>query len=115
MHLIPRERAQRSTIDDHQACRAAAGIGDPARTAAWARRFDLLADPGRLTLLLAIEAAGPIAVTDLAIATGISDTAVSQALRVLRTAGVVEGRRDGRVVRYAMSDPEVSALLRRIG
>ncbi|HEX2314155.1 MAG TPA: metalloregulator ArsR/SmtB family transcription factor [Thermomonospora sp.] len=111
MHLVPADRAHRPVIDDHRACEAIAAIGDPERVAAWARRFDLLSEPGRLTLLLAIDAAGPISVTDLATAAGMSDTAVSQALRLLRTAGVVEARRDGRVVRYRLSDPAVRPLL----
>ncbi|WP_116026652.1 ArsR/SmtB family transcription factor [Thermomonospora umbrina] len=111
MHLVPTDRAHRPAIDDHRACEAIAAIGDPERVVAWARRFDLLSEPGRLTLLLAIDAAGPISVTDLATAAGMSDTAVSQALRVLRTAGVVEPRRDGRVVRYRLSDPGIRPLL----
>ncbi|GAA2070590.1 ArsR/SmtB family transcription factor [Actinomadura alba] len=114
MHLVPAERAHRNTIDDHRVCDAIAGIGEPTRVAGWARRFGLLSEPGRLTLLLAVHAAGPISVTDLAIATGMSDTSVSQALRVLRTAGAVEAHRDGRVIRYRLSDPQVHDLLHRL-
>ena len=68
-------------------------------------------DPGRLALLLALHRAGPIAVSDLAVATGMKDTAVSQALRLLRTAGIVEGDKDGRVVRYRVTDDPTRALL----
>ncbi|MBA9001761.1 MULTISPECIES: ArsR/SmtB family transcription factor [Thermomonospora] len=111
MHLVPADRAHRTPIDDHRPCEAIAAIGDPARVAAWARRFDLLSDPGRLTLLLAIDSAGPISVTDLATASGMSDTAVSRALRLLRTAGLVEPERDGRIVRYRLADPAIRPLL----
>ena len=114
MHLVPADRAHRGTIDDHQVCDAIAGIGDPGEVRAWARVFDLLSEPGRLTLLLAVHAAQPISVTDLATASGMSDTSVSQALRLLRTAGVVEARKDGRVVRYRLSDPRVHDLLHRL-
>jgi DNA-binding transcriptional ArsR family regulator len=112
VHLVPADRAHRPAIDHHRACEAIAAIGDRDRVAAWARRFDLLSEPGRLTLLLAIDSAGPISVTDLATAAGMSDTAVSQALRLLRTAGVVEAEREGRVVRYRISDPRIRPLLR---
>ncbi|MEU6346814.1 metalloregulator ArsR/SmtB family transcription factor [Streptomyces sp. NPDC046977] len=112
MHLVPAERAGHRTIDDHRVCDAVAGIGEPEHVRAWADRFSLLADPGRLALLLALRTAGPIAVTDLAVATGMTDTAVSQALRLLRAAGVVSGDRQGRIVRYRIVDDMTAQLLR---
>ena len=112
MHLVPAERAGHRTIDGHRVCDAIAAIGEPGHVRAWAERFSLLSDPGRLALLLALHRAGPIAVSDLAVATGMTDTAVSQALRLLRTAGVVEGEKDGRVVRYRVVDDLTSELLK---
>ncbi|MGW1054422.1 ArsR/SmtB family transcription factor [Streptomyces sp. NPDC002521] len=112
MHLVPAERAGQRTIDGHRVCDAIAAVGEPEHVRAWADRFSLLSDPRRLSLLLALHEAGPIAVSDLAVATGMRDTAVSQALRLLRTAGIVEGEKDGRVVRYRLVDGPVSALLR---
>lgn len=111
MHLVPPEHAGRRTIDGHRVCEAIAAVGEPERVRAWADRFSLLSDPGRLSLLLALHEAGPIAVSDLAVATGMRDAAVSQALRLLRTAGIVEGEKDGRIVRYRLVDGPVSALL----
>ncbi|MER6926052.1 metalloregulator ArsR/SmtB family transcription factor, partial [Streptomyces spiralis] len=90
---------------------AIAAIGDAAHVRAWADRFSLLADPKRLALLLALHRTGPLAVSDLAIATGMNDPAVSQALRLLRAAGVVEGEKEGRVVRYRVVDRDVRSLL----
>ncbi len=95
MHLVPADRADRRTIDGHRVCEAIAAIGDAGRLRTWAERFSLLADPNRLALLLALHRTGPLAVSDLAIATGMNDPAVSQALRLLRAAGVVAGRRRG--------------------
>lgn len=111
MHLLPADRAGHRTIDGHRVCEAIAGIGDTGRVRAWAELFGLLADPGRLALLLALHTTGPLAVTDLALATGMRDPAVSQALRLLRAAGVVEGERDGRVVRYRLTDTSVAEVL----
>ena len=114
MHLVPADRADHRIIDDHRACEAIAALGDPEAVASWARRFSLLADPGRLSLLVCIKAAGPISVTDLAVASGMNDTAVSQALRLLRAAGVVAAERDGRVIRYSLADEEIGSLLARL-
>jgi ArsR family transcriptional regulator len=43
----------------------------------------------------------------LAEATGASQPNVSQHLAVLRNAGIVEAERDGREVRYRLTDPDV--------
>ncbi|WP_133915393.1 ArsR/SmtB family transcription factor [Streptomyces sp. NBC_00582] len=112
MHLVPAERADRRTIDGHRVCDAVAAIGEPDHVRAWAERFSLLSDPGRLALLMALRQTGPLAVSDLAIATGMNDPAVSQALRLLRAAGVVAGEKDGRVVRYRIIDPVTADLLK---
>jgi len=114
MHLVPADRADHRIIDGHRACEAIAALGDSEVVAAWARRFSLLADPGRLSLLVCIRAAGPISVTDLAVASGMNDTTVSQALRLLRAAGVVAAERDGRVIRYSLADEEIGSLLARL-
>ena len=39
------------------------------------------------------------------------DTSVSQAMRLLRTAGTVRSRRDGRNIHYRLDDDHVRALL----
>jgi DNA-binding transcriptional ArsR family regulator len=114
MHLVPADRAHRRAIDDHTVCDAIEGIGDREQVRLWAERFALLSDPGRLSLLLAVHRAGPIAVSDLAIATGINDTAVSQALRLLRAAGAVRADKAGRVVRYRLQDAQIAELLNRL-
>ncbi|MFF2503450.1 ArsR/SmtB family transcription factor [Streptomyces sp. NPDC058067] len=112
MHLVPAERADRRTIDGHRVCDAIAAIGEPGHVRAWADRFSLLADARRLALLLALYRAGPLAVSDLAVATGMNDPAVSQALRLLRAAGVVEGEKEGRIVRYRVVDAATEDLLK---
>ncbi|MFF9641199.1 ArsR/SmtB family transcription factor [Kitasatospora aureofaciens] len=71
----------------------------------------LLAEPGRLAVLVALRAAGAIAVSDLALACGMNPPAVSQALRLLRVSGVVKSTRSGRIVRYALCDGDLVRLL----
>ncbi len=112
MHLVPADRASRHVIDEHRVCDAIAGLPEPDALAERARRFALLGDPSRLSLLLCIVAAGPIAVTDLAVATGLQDGTVSQALRHLRAHGAVRANRDGRILRYVLADEQLADLLR---
>jgi DNA-binding transcriptional ArsR family regulator len=111
MHLVPAERAHLRTIDEHRVCDAIAGLGSPAHIALWAERFAVLGDPGRLAVLLSIQSAPDICVTDLAVAVGMRDTAVSQSLRLLRALGLVTQRRDGRVIRYRLTENPTNALL----
>ena len=111
MHLLPADRSHQRVIDGKRVCRAIASLEDPAAIRERARRFALLADPTRLTLLGCIHAAGPISVSDLAAATGIADTTVSQTLRHLRSNQTVDADRDGRVMRYRLADPAVAELL----
>ncbi len=73
--------------------------------------FRLLGDPGRVRILYALLEAGELCVCDLAATVGASDTTASHALRLLRTAGVVANRRDGRTVRYRLADAHVRLLL----
>ena len=65
-----------------------------------------LSSPRRLEILHVL-ARGPIEVGRLAIEIEASQPNVSQHLAVLRTAGLVEAERDGREVRYRLSDPDV--------
>ena len=112
MHLLPAERSGHRIIDGERVCEAIAAITCPsAAIEARAKAFAVLGDPTRLTLLTAIKAAGPISVSDLAAATGLNDTTVSQTLRYLRAADVVSTERDGRVIRYQLTAGPVAALV----
>lgn len=110
MHLVPADLGHR-VLDGELVCAALGALGDCGDIDGWAQRFKLMAEPGRLALLLCIYRAGPISVTDLAAAAGRSDTTVSQALRLLRAGGTVAARRDGRIVRYRLADNRIAALL----
>lgn len=111
MHLLPADRAGQRVIDSERVCHAIASLGDPESLRTQAQHYAVLADPTRLTLLTCIRAAGPISVSDLAAATGLLDTTVSQALRYLRTAQIVSAQRDGRIIRYVLADHPVRTLL----
>jgi len=72
--------------------------------------FGLLSDPGRLRLLVALLD-GRLCVCDLAAATGLSESAASHALRILRAHRVVVVRRSGRMAYYSLADAHVRMLL----
>jgi ArsR family transcriptional regulator, lead/cadmium/zinc/bismuth-responsive transcriptional repressor len=111
MHLLPAERSGHRVIDGERVCEAIAALGSPQTIEARARHFAVLGDPTRLTLLTCIKAAGPISVSDLAAATGLNDTTVSQTLRYLRAARAVSAERDGRVIRYQLAPGPITLLL----
>lgn len=76
-----------------------------------ASRLALLCEPTRLQTLQALHEVRELCVGDLALALGVSEDAASYAVRQLRRAGVVSGRREGRVVFYALASRFPAALL----
>lgn len=72
--------------------------------------FGLLADANRLRLLVALLGA-ELCVCDLAAAAGMSESATSHALRILRAHRVVSVRRSGRMAYYSLADAHVRMLL----
>jgi ArsR family transcriptional regulator, lead/cadmium/zinc/bismuth-responsive transcriptional repressor len=69
-----------------------------------------VADPTRLRLLSALNT-GELCVCDLAAVVGISESAVSHQLRLLRAHRLVASRRDGRIVYYRLLDHHVTLLI----
>jgi DNA-binding transcriptional ArsR family regulator len=72
--------------------------------------FSILGDPTRIRVLTALRG-GELCVTDLAVATGVNRSTVSHQLRVLRSHRLVDRRREGKTVFYAIADEHVEALL----
>ena len=79
--------------------------------AALAANFKLLGEPNRLRILYALSEAGELCVCDLAATVEVSETSVSHAMRLLRAAGIVRNRRDGRMIYYRLDDAHVRLLL----
>jgi DNA-binding transcriptional ArsR family regulator len=72
--------------------------------------FKLLGDPTRVRLLDALTH-GERCVCDLASLIGLTESAVSHQLRLLRTARLVRVRRSGRLAHYSLDDHHVIGLL----
>lgn len=73
--------------------------------------FALLGDPSRLRLLTGLLIGDELCVSDLAVIGGLSESATSHALRLLRAHNVVRARRVGRHVHYSLRDGHVRMLL----
>lgn len=87
-----------------------ARVPGPATLAALGEFFKLIGDPTRLGILHALAAA-PMRVGDLGAALGMSVSATSHHLALLRHGRMVRARREGRAVRYALADRHVRDLI----
>ena len=90
--------ARRSLIPTEDAGRLAGLLG-------------LLADPVRSRILFALSGVDRLCVGDLAVSLGVSEDAVTYGLRMLRTAGLVTFRKEGRAVFYSLAPAFPHALL----
>src|SRR5579862_1539898 len=114
MHTVPPSLLSRHMLEGERVCEALSGLGESGDIAEWASLFRTLGDPTRLRLLICIYHAGPISVTDLALAAGLNETTASQALRLLRASGVVTAHRSGRLIRYELASDDVGQLIDRV-
>lgn len=72
--------------------------------------FKALADRSRLKILRALENE-EMCVCDLAALLGVTESAVSHQLRLLRTLRLVQNRRAGTILYYRLADDHVSQLI----
>ena len=72
--------------------------------------FKVLGDPTRLRLLYAL-ARRELCVCDLSAVLGMTQSAISHQLRVLRSARLVEYRKVGKIVYYALADAHVAQFI----
>ena len=79
---------------------------------ALAETFRLLGDPTRVRIVDAL-AEGQLCVHDLADRVGISESAVSHQLRLMRAQRIVRGRREGRCVYYTLDDQHILSLFQQ--
>jgi len=74
--------------------------------------FSALGDPTRVRILDALSH-GELCVCDLAAVLGLTQSAVSHQLRLLRGLRLVRPRRDGRMMFYALDDRHITSLFRQ--
>lgn len=83
---------------------------DDAHAAGLAEIFSLLGDRTRVRILHALTL-GELCVCDISAALGVSSSATSHQLRLLRTAKLVKARKDGKNVFYSLDDGHVHSLI----
>jgi ArsR family transcriptional regulator len=77
-----------------------------------AETFRTLGDPTRVRMLDALSQS-ELCVCDLATLIGLSESAVSHQLRLLRNLRLVKARREGRMVFYSLDDRHIITLFRQ--
>lgn len=97
-------------LDAVQVARAAVPAGSV--VGGLSELFGALSDPTRLRIVSAL-ASRELCVCDLSATIGLSESAVSHQLRLLRTLGLVRSRRAGRLVFYSLDDEHVTTLYRQ--
>jgi len=76
------------------------------------RLFATFGDSTRLKIIHALSLREELCVCDLAVIAGLSVSAVSHQLRLLRDRNVVTARREGRMVYYRIKDSHVSEIMK---
>ena len=78
-----------------------------------AGKLKAMAHPGRLRLLAELSAS-PCCVGEIQRCVNLSQPHVSQSLKVLKTAGIVAGRRQGTRICYRIVDPVAESILKKL-
>jgi DNA-binding transcriptional ArsR family regulator len=91
-------------VDAERVAAARAGLLSEADAGRLAGLLGILADPVRSRILFVLVTAGELCVGDLALALDVTEDQVSYGLKMLRLAGLVTFRREGRMLCYRLSD-----------
>ena len=96
-------------MSTHSYVRLRSRLLDEASTSALAETFKVLGDPTRVRILDALAQA-ELPVCDLAEVLGLTQSAVSHQLRLLRGLRLVRARRDGQHIYYTLDDQHIVKL-----
>jgi DNA-binding transcriptional ArsR family regulator len=91
-------------IDPERVAQARSRLPNADDAARLTSLLSMLADPVRLRLIYALDIVTELCVGDLALALDASEDSVSYGLRLLRSAGLVLTRKEGRVVFNRLAD-----------
>ncbi len=95
-----------------QAIRSARkAVGDHEQVISLSETFKVLSDPTRLKVVLALGKE-ELCVFDIAELLGVSESAVSHQLRLLKTLRLVKYRKNGKMVFYSLDDEHIEDLIR---
>lgn len=97
-------------ISEEQANAARAAQPSPKAIEEAARRFALLGDPTRVRIALVLRETGELCVGDTAKVLGLKISLVSHHVRAFATHNLAEKRRDGKLIRYRLTDAALELL-----
>jgi ArsR family transcriptional regulator len=106
------DRCTETIIDEHKVIQAQQTLLDGLNATYLADTFKALADPTRLRLI-SILVNGELCVCDLAATLGMTQSAVSHQLRLMRSLRLVKSRKEGRMVYYTLDDEHIRDLFQR--
>ncbi len=98
-------------LDPARVAQAASRLLGPAEADDLAETFEALADPTRVRLVSAL-AEMELSVGELAELLGMSISAISHQLRLLRRLRLVKRRREGKRIYYALDDEHIANIYR---
>jgi ArsR family transcriptional regulator, lead/cadmium/zinc/bismuth-responsive transcriptional repressor len=108
---IPPDGCEAPHLDARDTAARKLALMPPRAVEALADTFRVLGDPSRVRILDAL-AGGELCVCDLATLVGMSESAVSHQLRLLRSMRLARARRAGRLVYYTLDDHHIIELLK---
>lgn len=104
------EKEMRQNSGGEQIAQVAQALPEDETLYDLAELFKLFGDSTRIKLLYILSVA-ELCVGDLAQMLGVSQSAVSHQLRILKQSKLVRGRRDGKTVYYTLGDDHVRTIL----
>ncbi len=98
-------------VDEEHVEKARKALSPDREIVALAETFRNLGDPTRVKILQALTVE-ELCVCDLAKLLGVSDSATSHQLRVLRSQKLVRFRKEGKMAYYSLDDEHIDTLMR---
>jgi len=93
---------------------SAASEIDDQEADAWARIFKAMSDPCRIKMLMLLQE-GEICAFEMMVALGRPQSSTSHHLSILKDAGLIKERKDGKWSKYRLSDGAVIEILNQVG
>ena len=110
--LSTADRCSETIIDEDKVKQAQQVLLDGLAATRLSDTFKALADPTRVRII-SILVHTELCVCDLAATLGMTQSAVSHQLRLMRDIRLVKSRKDGRMVYYTLDDEHIRGLFRR--
>ncbi len=104
------ERGEYLCVHEDTVRRVLADMPEEETLSDLAELFKVFGDTTRIRILYALFEA-ELCVGDIAQLLGMTQTAVSHQLRILRTNKLVKGRKDGKIVFYSLADDHVRTMI----